>query len=86
MFKMNRSGKGHQVLDRFAGNTDGAYPNGLTELKGVLYGTTEGGGAHNSGTIFRLLRRARRRPFIRSKRFPTAIFPRRTDLQQGEFV
>jgi uncharacterized repeat protein (TIGR03803 family) len=52
VFKMNRSGKGHQVLYRFAGGTDGAYPNGLTEVKGVLYGTTEGGGARNSGTIF----------------------------------
>ena len=52
VFKMKRSGKGHQVLYKFAGNADGAYPNGLTEVKGVLYGTTEGGGNNNSGTIF----------------------------------
>ncbi|HEX3458370.1 MAG TPA: choice-of-anchor tandem repeat GloVer-containing protein [Candidatus Baltobacteraceae bacterium] len=52
VFKMKRSGKDHQVLYKFAGNADGAYPNGLTEVKGVLYGTTEGGGTYNSGTIF----------------------------------
>jgi len=52
IFKMNRSGRGHQVLYRFTGTADGAYPNGLTEVKGVLYGTTEGGGSRNSGTIF----------------------------------
>jgi uncharacterized repeat protein (TIGR03803 family) len=40
------------VLYRFAGGDDGAYPNGLIEVKGVLYGTTEGGGTRNSGTIF----------------------------------
>jgi len=43
------------VLYSFAGGTDGANPEGrLTEHGGKLYGTTNIGGATNSGTVFEL--------------------------------
>jgi uncharacterized repeat protein (TIGR03803 family) len=44
------------VLHAFkGGSTDGEYPHaGLLFLKGKLYGTTELGGAHGRGTVFRL--------------------------------
>ncbi len=51
IFEVSKTGKEH-VLYRFTGAGDGAYPNGLTVVKGVLYGTTEGGGNKNSGTFF----------------------------------
>jgi uncharacterized repeat protein (TIGR03803 family) len=51
IFKINLKGK-ETVLHRFANTGDGAYPNGLTAVNGVLYGTTEGGGTRNSGTFF----------------------------------
>jgi uncharacterized repeat protein (TIGR03803 family) len=37
--------------------TDGAYPEAglLIDVSGNLYGTTYGGGAHNSGTVFELM-------------------------------
>ncbi len=40
------------ALPKFTGSTDGAFPNGLTLVGGVLYGTAEAGGARDSGTIF----------------------------------
>lgn len=51
IFELNLHGK-EKILHRFTGASDGAYPNGLTAINGVLYGTTEGGGARNSGTFF----------------------------------
>ncbi|MGB6519817.1 MAG: choice-of-anchor tandem repeat GloVer-containing protein [Candidatus Cybelea sp.] len=51
IFELSLRGKEH-VLYRFADTTDGAFPNGLTAVKGVLYGTTEGGGSRSSGTFF----------------------------------
>ncbi|MBV8532081.1 MAG: hypothetical protein JO104_12255 [Candidatus Eremiobacteraeota bacterium] len=51
IFELSLHGK-ERVLYRFSGGADGAFPNGLTAVKGVLYGTTEGGGARNSGTFF----------------------------------
>jgi uncharacterized repeat protein (TIGR03803 family) len=37
----------------FTGGADGATPNGLTlGTNGVLYGTTQSGGAYNGGTVF----------------------------------
>jgi len=43
-----------KVIHSFTlGARDGNYPNGLTrDPAGNLYGTTSGGGAHNSGTVF----------------------------------
>lgn len=51
IYELNLKGKEH-VIYRFSGTSDGAYPNGLTAVDGVLYGTTEGGGTRNSGTFF----------------------------------
>ncbi|MGA8574601.1 MAG: choice-of-anchor tandem repeat GloVer-containing protein [Candidatus Cybelea sp.] len=51
IFEVNLHGK-ERVLHRFGGTSDGAFPNGLTAVNGVLYGTTEGGGTRNSGTFF----------------------------------
>ncbi|HET6275943.1 MAG TPA: choice-of-anchor tandem repeat GloVer-containing protein [Candidatus Cybelea sp.] len=51
IFDTTDRGKEH-VLYRFSGTSDGAFPNGLTAVNGVLYGTTEGGGTRNSGTFF----------------------------------
>jgi uncharacterized repeat protein (TIGR03803 family) len=55
IFKINSNGGGFQVLKTFAQNDpDGSIPQGLISLNGVLYGTTLGGGALNSGTIFQI--------------------------------
>ena len=47
---------GAVTLYEFAGGTDGEYPlNGLvTDRSGNLYGTTQGGGMFDAGTVFRL--------------------------------
>jgi uncharacterized repeat protein (TIGR03803 family) len=50
LYKLTLTGQEH-VLHTFSG-TDGDFPNGLTVVNGVLYGTTEGGGTKNSGTFF----------------------------------
>ena len=51
IYELSKNGK-KKTLFTFSGTSNGAYPNGLTVLKGVLYGTTEGGGAKNSGVVF----------------------------------
>lgn len=51
IFELSKRGKKH-VLHTFSGTSDGANPNGLIAVNGVLYGTTEGGGTRNSGTFF----------------------------------
>lgn len=56
VFKLDSEGK-ETILYRFAGPpTDGAYPEGplLLDEAGNLYGTTEGGGTDNNGTVFEL--------------------------------
>ena len=55
IYELNLHGK-ERVLYRFTGGDDGDYPNGLTAVNGVLYGTTEGGGTRNSGTFFSITR------------------------------
>jgi uncharacterized repeat protein (TIGR03803 family) len=54
IYVLNR-GK-ESVIYRFTGGDDGEYPNGLTAVNGVLYGTTEAGGTKNSGTFFSIAR------------------------------
>lgn len=40
---------------KFNSTTSGDFPSGaFTNVKGTLYGTTEGGGAHSAGTVFKL--------------------------------
>jgi uncharacterized repeat protein (TIGR03803 family) len=51
IFSMTPQGK-ERVIYRFNNSGDGAYPNGLTAVGKVLYGTTEGGGTRSSGTFF----------------------------------
>ena len=55
VFRVNKSGTGHTILHHFNG-TDGASPrSGLIQGgDGLLYGTTEYGGAQDLGTVFRL--------------------------------
>ena len=53
VFAMSPDGTNYRVLYSFQGGSDGNSPfSGLTELNGVLYGTTERGGANNKGTVF----------------------------------
>jgi uncharacterized repeat protein (TIGR03803 family) len=48
-------------FDSFAGSDDGAYPHGSLLLKGgILYGTTQAGGANFQGTVFGLNPRKRK--------------------------
>jgi uncharacterized repeat protein (TIGR03803 family) len=52
VFSITTSGA-ESVLYRFAGGSDGVIPYaGLTNVKGVLYGTTWDGGADHDGTVF----------------------------------
>lgn len=53
VFKLDKSGK-ETVLHSFTGTGgDGAYPYaGLLQKGNLLYGTTEYGGSHGSGTVF----------------------------------
>jgi uncharacterized repeat protein (TIGR03803 family) len=53
IYQVSLAGK-ERVLYRFGDAADGANPNGLTALNGMLYGTTEDGGAKNSGTVFQV--------------------------------
>jgi uncharacterized repeat protein (TIGR03803 family) len=51
-FELTRKGE-LTVIHDFGGSPDGAGPfSNLTELNGVLYGTTSAGGANSQGTIF----------------------------------
>ncbi len=44
-----------RVIHSFSGRPDGDYPMaGLIDVKGMLYGTTEGGGANGRGTVFNI--------------------------------
>lgn len=55
VYTVTKSGAEH-VLHKFMGYpNDGAYPYaGLLALRGNLYGTTAGGGASNSGTVYKV--------------------------------
>jgi uncharacterized repeat protein (TIGR03803 family) len=57
LFKMAPDGSGFTVVHRFTGGpTGGAYPRaGLIQgSDGTLYGTTEGGGSVDNGTVFQV--------------------------------
>ncbi len=51
VFSVTAAGKEH-VLYRFNGSS-GSFPRAsLVDIKGILYGTTSGGGPHGDGTVF----------------------------------
>jgi uncharacterized repeat protein (TIGR03803 family) len=53
VFPVSASGTSMLSLYWFTGGADGGVPNGLTlATNGVLYGTTQTGGAYNEGTVF----------------------------------
>jgi uncharacterized repeat protein (TIGR03803 family) len=53
VFAISPGGSNYTVLYSFTGGADGAFPfAGLAELNGTLYGTTQQGGAHKTGTVF----------------------------------
>jgi uncharacterized repeat protein (TIGR03803 family) len=56
VFKLNLDGSGYRVIKRLAGANDGANPYGslLQATDGLLYGTTELGGAYGEGVVFKL--------------------------------
>lgn len=55
VFKIKLDGTGYAKLLDFAGTTNGGYPEGSLISDGTfLYGMTRGGGANNSGTIFKI--------------------------------
>ncbi len=56
IFKIQANGTGFQVLHSFAGGTtEGSLPMGSLKASGSwLYGTTFGGGAYSSGTVFKV--------------------------------
>lgn len=47
---------GYEVIHHFEGDAGGSYPQGgvIRATDGMLYGTTQYGGAHSQGSIFRL--------------------------------
>ncbi len=53
VFPVSAAGTQAASLHWFTGGGDGGFPNGLTlGADGVLYGTTQTGGAYNDGTVF----------------------------------
>lgn len=55
VFKLDTTGN-ETVLHSFVGGTDGSLPAGglFLDPKGALYGTTQTGGAHDAGTVFKV--------------------------------
>ncbi len=47
-----------KVVWSFGSGTDGQYPSDLIDVKGMLYGTTLGGGANGGGTVFAVDRKS----------------------------
>src|SRR5579863_4332739 len=74
IYEVSLSGK-HRVLHSFGGTSDGAYPNGLTAAGGVLYGTTEGGGARSSGTFFSMTKSGKLQTLYSFKDIPDGNLP-----------
>jgi uncharacterized repeat protein (TIGR03803 family) len=85
IFEMTPSGT-ETVIHEFSPSTAAAFPNGLTAVKGVLYGTTEGGGAKNSGTFFSITRKGAFTPLYAFLDIPDGNLPGATLLySNGEF-
>lgn len=57
VFRMNKDGSGYSILVHFgADSTDARFPLGALALDetGTLFGTTQSGGLHDAGTVFRV--------------------------------
>lgn len=55
VYAISINGTTMAALHGFTGGLDGGFPNGLMQASnGLLYGTTQNGGAYGSGTIFSL--------------------------------
>jgi uncharacterized repeat protein (TIGR03803 family) len=54
VFKLNKNGSGYLVLHAFDGTPGGGLACLATGNDGVLYGTTQLGGANRAGTVFKL--------------------------------
>lgn len=55
IFRIATNGTGYAILKKFAGATDGYWPDGSLTLHGAtLYGMTAGGGGANWGTVFQI--------------------------------
>jgi uncharacterized repeat protein (TIGR03803 family) len=53
VFSISEAGKKERVLHSFGKGADGSYPLAqLLDVNGMLYGTTNQGGAHDTGTVF----------------------------------
>jgi uncharacterized repeat protein (TIGR03803 family) len=52
VFDVNRSTGAENVLYRFQGGTDGAYPTSSIDVGGELYGATTTGGGSGNGTVY----------------------------------
>jgi uncharacterized repeat protein (TIGR03803 family) len=55
VFSISRGGT-ERILHNFGGPPDGAYPGGLVEVNGTLYGTTNSGGTNGDGAVFSISR------------------------------
>jgi uncharacterized repeat protein (TIGR03803 family) len=81
VFSVTTSGKKESVLHGFKGGADGSYPNaGLLNVDGVLYGTTDEGGANCSfsggcGTVFSITTSGTEKVLYRFKNDPDGAFP-----------
>ena len=55
VFRIGATGSGYRILHSFGKGSDGSLPLGrLLYANGALYGATVAGGAHSTGTIFRV--------------------------------
>jgi uncharacterized repeat protein (TIGR03803 family) len=74
IFAINTNGSGYTVLASCAGLSadGGAYPNGLTLVGSMLYGTTSCGGSSGYGTVFELTTNTVQMAIITVQASPTA--------------
>jgi uncharacterized repeat protein (TIGR03803 family) len=85
IFELSLSGK-KRVLYGFSGSTDGAFPNGLTVVGNVLYGTAEGGGTKSSGTFFKMTKSGKEQTLYSFQDIPDGNLPGATLLYlKGNF-
>lgn len=78
VFALGKDGTGFALLRSFrGGGTDGAWPEAslIEASDGRLYGTTDGGGAANSGTLYAINRDGTGFTLLRSFAAPSGTYP-----------